>query len=141
MMWDEGAVTDRAIELLNICAAKTDADGNVVPRHRYSRCFKHVATHLKDLEWAPQSETVTIALTRGAVTVSIVVTNKDGSYWEQEGTAGISDGAYDWYALATCRALLNYTTDDGETMTEEQVIAMLEGQRRAALESAAISRR
>ena len=132
-VWGEDARTDRAIEHFHVFAAKTDADGRVVARHRYSRSFERVAHFLMGITWGSQSETVTIETCGGQTTVHISVVDRDGREWEQEGTAGREDGAYSWHALAACRALLNYVGDDGETMPPDAVVAMLEKQRADAL--------
>lgn len=128
-VWGDDARTDRAIEHFKLFAAKTDADGRVVARCRYSRNFGRVAEHLTHIRWDSRSEIVTIERTAGRVTVAISVVERDGSEWEQEGTAGRDDEAYCWYALAACRALLNFVDDDGEPMTPEAVLDMLERER------------
>lgn len=139
-IWREDTRTDRAIELLRICAAKTDSDGAVIPSHRYSRNFKHVAEHLRDLVWDSQSETVTIDTSRepnGRVTtVTIEVTLSSGETWEQVGVVQSGEDSYDWHALAACRALLQYIRDDGEPMSPDEVISMLEERRTNALRAA-----
>lgn len=133
-IWREDARTDRAIELLNLLGAKTDADGNVVPRHRYSRNFERVANHLRDLAWNSDREDVRIVQERdpdtrtSTVTVTVRVVVK-GEEWEQQGVVTSDEGAFDWPALAACRALLHYTHDDGTPMTPDEVIAMLENNR------------
>ena len=138
-VWREDARTDRAIEYLRRRGAKTDADGTVVPTYRYSRNFGRVAEFLLDLVWGAREETVTISKDRNpasrttTVTVTIAVTMEDGTSWQQEGKVLSSETAYSWTALATCRALLNFCHDDGEQMSPNEVIAMLEGERSLAL--------
>jgi hypothetical protein len=136
-IWREDARTDRAVELTMFGRAKTDADGEVVARHRYSRKSEYILPELLDLSWDSQSETVTITSARhhgekphATVTVTVEVVEKDGTIWEQEGTVSSDEDAYSWHALAACRALLNYSRDDGEPMTPDETIAMLEERRR-----------
>lgn len=142
--WREDARTDRAIELLRLCAAKTDASGKVVPRHRYSRHLGAVAERLQDLSWRSRSELVTMALLRHGdgrpttVRVEIEVEDADGNVWEQTGTVTSDEDSYCWYALAACRALLHYARDDGTPMTPDEVIALLEKRRDEAMRAAGV---
>lgn len=146
-IWREDARTDRAIELTMLGGAKTDVQGEVVARHRYSREPEYVLPELLDLSWGSQSETVTITMQRDpdkkrptTVTVTVEVVEKDGTIWEQEGTASSDEGAFSWHALATCRALLNYSRDDGEPMSPDETIAMLEDRRRQWKDSLRVKR-
>jgi hypothetical protein len=141
-IWREDARTDRAVELTMLGRAKTDAQGEVVARHRYSRNPEYILPELLDLSWGSQSETITITMQRDpgqkshtTVTVTVEVVEKDGTIWEQEGTASSGEHAYSWHALAACRALLNYARDDGEPMSPDETIAMLEDRRRQWLDS------
>jgi hypothetical protein len=134
-IWGQDDRTDRAIELLTRGqAAKRDADGRIVPRHRYSRHFSHVAGFLIDQAWGSLSETVTMSKRRDessrrtTVTVTIEVRMPDGTSWVQEGVTTSGEDSFDWYGLAACRALLHYVDDGGEPMAPDAVIEMLEDQ-------------
>ena len=143
--WQEDARTDRAIELLRGCRAKTNADGEVVPAHRYSRNYKHIAAFLSRLEVGGRgTDTVTISCSRfvedgrsvAKVIATFDITDGKGNEWTQEGVACSDEKSADWYALALCRAFLQYSKDDGTPMTPDEVITMLEAQRAESLEFA-----
>jgi hypothetical protein len=129
-IWREDARTDRAVELTMLGRAKTDADGEVVARHRYSRSLKHAiveATWNID-PWGKRSFTLRRE-DRGGIWVMICEIEGQQD-WEQYGECRSDEDAYDHSALAICRALLDFGAEDDKTMTPDQVIAMLEEQRR-----------
>jgi hypothetical protein len=139
-VWGEDDRTDRAIELLRWLAAKTNAEGRVVARHRYSRSFRHVAPFLVDIQdWRARSEVVRISTvrdpdsTRATVTVEIDVQGPDGRGWSQTGVVTSDEASYDWHALAACRALLSYVDHDDQPMTPDAVFALLEAERASML--------
>lgn len=124
--WREDARTDRAIELLKMGAAKTDACGRVVPGKRYSRSVRHVAYELMwDIDpWGKRSVTLSREEDGGRWGMVCEIEGQTG--WEQWGEAWSDEDAFSHSALAICRALLAFSHDDGEPMTPDEVIAMLE---------------
>lgn len=141
-IWREDARTDRAIELLKICMAKTDETGAVVPSRRWSRS-NQVAVFLMETAhdfFGPADVTMSGASPEDPVYRVTI----DGRWmrgageviWHQEGEATLSDG-YNPMALAACRALLQYDGEDGELLTPDETVAMLEAQRQDALDAAA----
>lgn len=142
-MWGEDARTDRAIELLQLCAAKTNKVGEVVPRHRYSRSLRAAAyAAMWNLDPYGHSAFSLRREQRGARWVMVcTIEGPDGYGWTQTGECGSDEAVYDSSALAICRALLHYTEDeDAEPMSEAAVIAMLEENRARALEHVARQR-
>lgn len=131
--WGDDERTNTAIEHLRLMAAKIGADGMVVPRHRYTRSLERVTGFLETLVWAPRYQRFSLEHRmedgRTVVTATIEVESQDGASWTQKGIVSSGEGFYSWDAMAVCRALLNYTDDDDEPMTPDQVLAMFERQR------------
>jgi hypothetical protein len=138
--WAADRRTDLAIELMHrVGGAKTTADGTVVPRHRYSRGYGLGDVLLAVIEDSRPGLDVTIRHERlgsgRRFTVELSCPLEDGEFWEQRGACVYpTEDTYSPAALAVCRALLQYVDDDGETMTTDEVLTMLEQQRAEVLE-------
>jgi hypothetical protein len=139
-VWRADRRTDQAIELMHhVGRAKTTADGTVAPRHRYSRGYGLGDVLLEIIEDSGPGLGVTIRHERlgsgRRFTVELSGPLADGGYWEQRGECKFpTEDADAPAALAVCRALLQYVDDDGQTMTTDEVLAMLEQQRAEVLE-------
>lgn len=131
--WQDDVRTNTAIELLYGRAAKTDVDGRVVPRHRYTRQSERVFRLVGMMIYAPRYQSFTLTQDRRSekttTTARIEVEMEDGTSWLQEGVVSSDEGFYDGDAMAISRAVLQYTDDDDEPMTPDQVPAMLERRR------------
>jgi hypothetical protein len=123
--------------LLKLCGAKTDVSGNVVPRYRYSRHLRHV---IYEAVWDidpmnKRSVTLRREGDRGRWGMVCEIEGARGD-WAVRGEAWSDEGVDDCAALAVCRALLSFGDDDGDVMSPDAVVALLERQREGALASA-----
>jgi hypothetical protein len=102
--WGDDERTNIAIEHLHLMSAKTDKDGRVVPRHRYTRREEHLIGFLGTLAWAPRYQRFCLTQDRqGAqTTVTAEISARPGSRRARHRPTRVCTRGRRWRSVGRC---------------------------------------